>query len=186
MPTTYTEAHQLVVTLVSGPNRCGKSVWAEGLLRNKKAVTYIATSDGYPEDKDWQERVKLHKKRRPKFWTIIESNTDLIEDINKIPFTDSILIDSIGGLVTSHLSKSDAIWQAIQIELINTILNRKANVVIVTEEVGWGVVPGTLVGNLFMNRICELNNLLQQISLDSWLVINGRAINLKEIGLEVK
>ena len=54
--------------------------------------------------------------------------------------------------------------------------------VLVAEETGWGVVPATAIGGLFRDRLGELTQRLQSIADDSWLVVQGRAINLRDLG----
>ena len=72
------------LTIISGPTRSGKSQWAEHLLKGDGAVTYLATALNPDDDKEWLERIVLHKKRRPKSWSLIESKGQLAEDIEKV------------------------------------------------------------------------------------------------------
>ena len=82
------------LTLVSGPIRSGKSKWAETLLNGETDVTYFATSDIYPTDVSWQQRINLHKDRRPKSWKLIETCNDIYTQLPKIHRTQYVLIDS--------------------------------------------------------------------------------------------
>ena len=60
------------VVLVTGAARSGKSEWAETLAHNSnKSVVYIATAMMSPEDREWQQRILQHQKRRPSSWQTI-------------------------------------------------------------------------------------------------------------------
>ena len=166
---------------ISGPIRSGKSEWGENLLKKNDNVTYIATAENNSEDTRWIERLKKHKERRPPTWIVIEENLNLDKTISKL--TDEvIIIDSLGGLVAKHININDEQWESKNELLIYAITNHKSKLVIVSEETGWGLVSNFEVGNLFRDRLGSLNRRLSEISDQSWLVINGYAINIKEIG----
>jgi hypothetical protein len=64
--------------LVSGPSRSGKSRWAEHLaLGSGLSVTYLATGAQRPEDGPWQQRLQLHRQRRPPDWSTLEVGGEL-------------------------------------------------------------------------------------------------------------
>tara|TARA_Y100001968_G_C19182700_1_gene631250 strand:+ start:31 stop:585 length:555 start_codon:yes stop_codon:yes gene_type:complete len=167
--------------IVTGPSRSGKSKWAENLLINNNLVSYIATSETLKDDENWNTRIKIHQNRRPNHWNLIESPTNLSYTISKIDKSYSILIDSLGGFVTKYIDYSDEEWLDVENDLIHTLFYSKHLIVIVIEEVGWGLVSETKIGNLFKDRIGLLSQKLQRISIQSWLVIQGRAIKLNKI-----
>ena len=67
--------------VVSGPSRGGKSRWAEHLLSSQETVTYIATSTHRMNDPSWDERMRLHRERRPPHWQLREPGLKLAECI---------------------------------------------------------------------------------------------------------
>lgn len=172
------------LTLISGPSRGGKSRWAEHLLSEYNDVTYVATSSKRQHDQDWQNRLKKHQDRRPKEWTVIESERELIRIVKNLS-TDGVLIDSLGGFVACHLDQSAKEWDFLVNELIQTLKQHSSKVLIVIEETGWGVVPGSVSGCLFRDRLGKMAQDLEEFSIASWLVIQGRALNLKELGISV-
>ncbi len=172
------------IILVTGPSKSGKSRWAEYLVRNNRDLTYIATSEVKDGDSDWRMRIKLHQERRPAYWNLIESPDDLATTINTLEHKN-ILIDSLGGYVTKHLNKDMNEWKNLATTLINSLIKHKKTIVIVTEETGWGVVPMTKIGVLFSERLGELAQGIEARSTKSWLVIQGRAIDLKQISVIV-
>ena len=133
---------------ITGPTRSGKSQLAEFLIRNQEFVTYIATSKPRPNDLDWQKRIDLHSMRRPDIWSTIEHPKDLCKEIQSIEGNESILIDSLGGLVEHHLVEDDNQWNKFQINFLNCLSEDNLCIVVVSEEVGWGIVPATPMGHL--------------------------------------
>ena len=167
---------------ITGPTRSGKSQLAEFLITNQKSVTYIATSQPRPNDPDWQQRIDLHRKRRPDRWNLIEHPNDICKAIESMSGNQSILIDSIGGLVEQYLREDEAQWQIFQDKLLNCLLENNLCIIVVSEEVGWGIVPATPLGHLFRERHSTLSSLISRRSNKRLLAINGIALDLDQIG----
>ena len=167
---------------ITGPTKSGKSQLAEFLVKEQKFVTYIATSKQRLNDPAWQKRIDLHRMRRPDSWKLIENSVDIFKEIKSIKETESILIDSIGGLVEHYLIEDDDKWEIIQNKLLNYFSELNLCIVVVSEEVGWGVVPATPIGHLFRERISRLTSLISRYSKKRWLAMNGIAIDLEKIG----
>ena len=167
---------------ITGPTRSGKSQLAEFLLTEQDPVTYIATSKPRPNDPDWKQRIDLHRNRRPDRWTLIEHPKDICKVIDSIKINQSILIDSLGGLVEHHIEEENEKWENFQNKLLNCLTEDKLCIVFVCEEVGWGIVPATPIGHLFRERLSTLSSLISRQSKKRWLAINGIAIDLDKIG----
>ncbi len=167
---------------ITGPTRSGKSKLAEYLIKEQDLVTYIATSQPRPNDPDWQQRIYLHKKRRPYSWTLIEYPNDICKTIESIKGNQSILIDSLGGLVEHYLIEDDDKWNDYQNKFLNCLSEDNLCIVVVSEEVGWGIVPATPIGHLFRERHSTLTSLISRQSKKRWIAVNGTAIDLDKIG----
>ncbi len=167
------------LVLITGPTNSGKSRWAEHLLRKTDNVTYIATLNNEYIDSKMEIRISKHKKRRPSSWDILETNL-ILKALANISSTNSILIESLGGVVSSNLELSEREWETLCNDMISCFKKHKSTILIVAEEVSWGVVPSTETGNTFRDRLSSLTLQIEHISSDSWLVVNGRALNLKE------
>ena len=96
-----------------------------------------------------------------------------------------LLIDSIGGFVMESIGKEDNEWSTKLNSLINLLMKRKSVTYIVGEQVGWSLVSEYKVGNTYIERIGELQKRITKISKDNWLAINGRAIKIDEISIEI-
>ena len=170
------------IIFITGGTKSGKSEFAEHLAKKAKKLSYVALSEKNIDDKEWQNKINLHRKRRPKNWKIIET-TDLLNTLRKED--GPLLIDSIGGFVMESIEKDHKEWSAKMHSLISILLERKSITYIVGEQVGWSLVSQYKVGNTYIERIGELQKRITKISKDNWLTINGRAIKIDEISLEI-
>tara|TARA_Y100001968_G_C19158332_1_gene619572 strand:+ start:241 stop:798 length:558 start_codon:yes stop_codon:yes gene_type:complete len=167
---------------ISGPTESGKSQLSEFLIKDQTTITYIATSKPRPNDQDWQKRINIHKNRRPDRWKIIEHPPDICKIIESVNPSESILIDSLGGLVEQHLMINEKEWDQFQDKFINCLKTNISTIIVVAEEIGWGIVPSTKIGHLFRERLSKLSKLVSLHSNQKWLAVNGMAIDLDEIG----
>jgi len=170
------------IIFITGGTKSGKSQFAEHLAKEAKQLSYIALSENNLDDKEWQEKINLHRKRRPNDWKLIET-TDLLNTL--IKEDGPLLIDSIGGFVMESIEKEHKEWSAKMHSLISLLKNRKSITFIVGEQVGWSLVSEYKIGNTYIERIGELQKRITKISKDNWLAINGRAIKIDEISLEI-
>ena len=170
------------VITISGPTKSGKSQLAEFLIKEQESITYIATSQPRTNDPEWNSRIKIHRSRRPESWKLIEHPQDICKAIESIEENESILLDSLGGLVEQHLMKKKDQWQLIQDKFLNCLIKSDFGIFVVSEEVGWGIVPSTQIGNLFRERLSNLSLLLSRHATKKWLAVNGIAIDLDKVG----
>ena len=106
------------IIFITGGTKSGKSEFAEYLAKVEKNLSYVALSEINPEDKKWQKKINLHRKRRPKNWKLIET-TDLLNTLSKED--GPLLIDSIGGFVMESINKEDKVWFIKMNSLINLL-----------------------------------------------------------------
>ena len=167
------------LTLICGPSGGGKSRWAEHLASlSGSPVTYLATGPELPDDSDWQERLQRHRRRRPSSWICREVGADLAEALAQLEASQLALIDSLGTWVAAWLEASPGDWQSHCAALLDAIRQCEAPLLLVCEEVGWGVVPSSAQGNLFRQRLAELVQRLMGEADAAWLVVAGRALDL--------
>ena len=170
------------IVFITGGTKSGKSEFAEHLAKGSKRLSYVALSENNTEDKECQKKKNLHRKRRPKDWILIET-TDLLNTLSKED--GPLLIDSIGGFVMESIEREHKEWVTKMNSLIGLLKKRKSKTFIVGEQVGWSLVSEYKIGNTYIERIGELQKRLTKISKDNWLAINGRAIKIDEISLEI-
>ena len=170
------------IVFITGGTKSGKSEFAEHLAKELKKLSYVALSENVLEDKEWQDKINLHRKRRPKDWNLIETK-DLLNTLSKED--GPLLIDSIGGFVMENIGKGNTEWSTKMHSLISLLVKRESVTFIVGEQVGWSLVSEYKIGNTYIERIGELQKRITKISKDNWLAINGRAIKIDELSIEI-
>ena len=172
----------MAITLVTGSIKSGKSEFAEKKALKYKKLTYVALSKAQPQDKDWQKKIKIHKSRRPSTWEVIE-NDDLFHVFNNV--SGPLLIDSIGGFVVKNINNDNNEWKRNLLLLNRGLTEYKGDIIVVGEQVGWGLVSEYKIGNIFTERIGEVLKDITLISSNNWLTINGKAIKLDNIFCDI-
>ena len=170
------------IIFITGGTKSGKSEFAEYLGRKYKNITYVALSDSRPEDKNWQKKIEQHRKRRPNEWELVETN-NLIKTLKSEK--GPILIDSIGGFIMESINKNDEEWEKMIHLLLDHLVIRKKTTLIVGEQVGWSLVSEYEIGNKYIERLGDLQKKITKISVENWLTLNGRAIKLDNISIEI-
>ena len=172
--------------LVTGGARSGKSRHAVRLLEEAGAVTFVAP--GLPidrlDDPDWAARVEHHRAHRPEVWRTVES-ADLATALAEAP--GPVLIDCLGTWLTT-LVDGLGLWDAPSdharavvdehTDALCAALSGRYNVVLVTNEVGSGVVPAHRSGGLFRDLLGALNQTVAQCCDEVHLVVCGRVLTL--------
>ncbi len=172
--------------LVTGPTRSGKSDWAEALAdRSQQSVLYIATSLSDPQDLEWQARIEAHRDRRPQGWTTLEVPHTLSKAICEATSPCCLLIDALGTWVANGLEQSTEAWRQTEAEFLDALYGSPNRIILVAEEVGWGIVPAYPSGRLFRDRLGELVRRTGAISDQVYLVTAGYALEIKQLGQTV-
>lgn len=174
-------------TLVIGGARSGKTAVAEGMLRDRHDVTYVATGHlPGADDTEWVERVERHRALRPPTWGTAETL-----DLAGLLTEDGgpLLVDCLTLWLTRVMDKAgcwDEGWetggQARLREqtagLVDALRVSRRDVVIVTNEVGQGVVPASSSGRRFRDEMGLLNSEVAAACDDVWLCVAGRTLRL--------
>ena len=144
-------------TLVYGGARSGKSNYAVERLKENRKVVFIATADA--KDDEMFERIKAHKKSRPATWDLIEEEKNLVPILNRLNANcDAILIDCLGLFVT-NLMDIEPNNKRVEIKiraLIDAILDTNANIVLVSNDVGSGIVPMNAMARRFRDLLGQI------------------------------
>lgn len=172
--------------LVTGGVRSGKSTHAEGLLGDEPA-TYVAAGPS-PDDEadpDWVARIAAHRARRPATWSTVETQ-DLAPVLRDAEAP--VLVDCLGTWLTAVIDAAGA-WEqesdtvhalvlARADELADAVRACLHDVVLVTNEVGLGVVPEHRSGRLFRDLLGTVNQRVAAACDEVHLVVAGRVLRL--------
>jgi adenosyl cobinamide kinase/adenosyl cobinamide phosphate guanylyltransferase len=174
-------------TLVLGGTRSGKSGYAEDLLPADAAVRYLATARRRADDAEWDARIDTHRARRPQAWTTVEEPDvcALVRDGG-----GPLLVDDLATWLTGILDDAAA-WDrpdalsavSGRVEaLVDAVRAAPGRVVLVSAEVGLGVVPATRAGRLFRDELGALNAALAGVCDEVVLLVAGLPLHLKQAG----
>ena len=134
-----------MIALIAGGARSGKSRYALELAESfSDAPTFVATakSADATADEDMQARIQLHQQERGDHWQLVEEPYDLAGTIANYHKGNVLLIDCLTLWVTNWLIAEDADgWKTAKESFLAALKVTEANVILVTNEVGMGVVP---------------------------------------------
>lgn len=181
--------------LITGGARSGKSSFSEELAKvYGSKVLYIATAVAF--DGEMKERIKKHQDARPKGWTTIEAFKNISEIIkNNGDKYDCILLDCITVMLTNlmleyfnydmdHLKIEDynkaEEYLVRQInEMVDAIAAADVDAILVTNELGWGIVPENLVARVFRDISGRINQILGGRADQAYLTVCGIPMKIK-------
>ena len=187
------------LVLVTGGARGGKSRFAEGLARQaRQPVLYLATAEAL--DDEMRARVREHQARRPAEWGTLEARRELgLALARLVSSPGTVLLDDMGLLVTNHLLDlcgpsgpdgptpeiAGALDAALDAELDALEAARAAggwDLIVVTNEVGLGIVPATPLGRVFRDALGRANQALAAAADEVYLLVAGLPLRIKPPG----
>jgi len=182
-------------TLIIGGARSGKSHFAQELgLKSAQPVLFVATA--VAGDEEMRQRIEEHRKARPTAWSTLEVTTHIGNQIRqKIGKTQTVIIDCITLLVNNIFSQycdaCDAADESINApliekevmaeinELVDCINQVKARFIIVSNEVGLGLVPDNRIGRSYRDLLGRANQIVAQCVDEIYLMVAGIPVQIK-------
>ena len=141
------------ITLILGGARSGKSVFGEKLALNKDSKPiYIFTAQSF--DKEMDERIRIHKDRRKKqSWQDVEATINLPAAISELGKKEKvILVDCLSLWLTNLILNERNIDRDIT-EFLNALEKSPGDVILVSSEVGLGIVPDNEMSRVFRDPL---------------------------------
>lgn len=178
--------------LVTGGARSGKSAWAQSLAVASSRVWYIATSRVF--DSEMAQRVAEHKLSRPAHWYTLEAWREVDRLITPdLAASDSVLLECITTLITNELyyhagEMPEELWDFTSLEravdqqidnLLAACARCPAQVIIVTNELGMGIVPENRLARHFRDIAGRVNQRLAAEAEAVWLLVSGIGVKIK-------
>lgn len=191
----------MAVILVTGPVRSGKSRYVVAIAeRSQKRVSYVATAMREAGDGEWDTRLQRHMRDRPDDWTLIESallgHNALLDVFRHAQEDECIVVDALGtwlaARIATHIDQVERDFAAFEAqmdtegsELAKAMLDSKALVLVVSEEVGWDIVPVAASARLFRDVLGRMKQRLAAEARDTYLVVCGYALDLQSLGVTI-
>ncbi|SPJ34697.1 bifunctional adenosylcobinamide kinase/adenosylcobinamide-phosphate guanylyltransferase [Kushneria phyllosphaerae] len=160
--------------LILGGARSGKSVHGETLaVQSACEVTYIATAQVY-DDSEMRARIESHRERRPSHWALVEAPLSLGEAIERHARADRLLlIDCLTLWLTNLLLEGGQRFVQERARLLEALDHAPGRVVMVSNEVGQGVVPMNALSRRFVDEAGQLHQVLASRCQRVWWVVAG-------------
>ena len=173
---------QSTITLILGGARSGKSSYAQRLAEESgKSVTFLATAQAL--DEEMSVRIQKHRDERPASWETLELLLGISSHVEQIK-TDVVVLDCMTLLVTNLLMQfvkddlvdempfTDAIQKEVD-ELIKKIREHKQEWLIISNEVGLGLVPPYQMGRVYRDLLGWSNQRLARAADKVILMVAG-------------
>src|SRR5258706_11015162 len=183
------------ITLILGGARSGKSSYAQKLAEDSdKSVTFLATAQAL--DEEMSARIQQHRAERPVHWETLEIPLDIASHIKEIQ-SEVIILDCLTLLVTNLLMQfvkddlADEVpfMQAIQKEmeeLLSAIRESNQHWLIISNEVGLGLVPPYQMGRVYRDGIDWANQRLAREAEKVIFMVAGMPMGVKGLKMVIE
>lgn len=188
------------VVLILGGARSGKSARAQEMAsRLGRRVTYVATAE--PGDEEMRQRIQAHRAARPEGWRTVEEPLDLRSAVrDAVSDSDVVLVDCLTLWVSNRLCRlpvegAKGEWARAAVGLAEELEAEVSDVarvarsgdttlLLVSNEVGLGLVPPTPLGRLYRDLLGSVNRRLAREADQVLLMVAGLAVDVKRLALE--
>lgn len=168
-----------MIVFVTGGARSGKSTYAEGrAARSGEPVTYLATAVAF--DTEMQDRIGRHRAERPAHWVTVEEPLNVPAAVQHAE-TPVLLLDCLSVWVNNLMFHdwTDAQILAATDDLVSAARNHAGTVILVTNEVGLGIVPDNALSRRYRDVLGWVNQRCAQASDEAYLLVSGLPLTLK-------
>lgn len=184
-----------MLVVLTGPVRSGKSRLGLDLALASGAPVVIAVGAS-ADDAEMARRIERHRAERPDGIVVVETAADA-RWLERVPSDACLLVDCLGSVLAQQMAGLIDDAAAVAHEdaerraevaadlLVGRLISRGGYTVIVTNEVGWGVVPATPLGRLFRDVLGRANRELVDCADAAWLVVAGRCVDVRTLPREV-
>lgn len=173
--------------VIIGGARSGKSALAERLAGKADRVLFVATAQAL--DDDMERRIAAHRSSRPPSWNTLEEPLELVDTMREaIEKHDLILLDCLTLWVSNMLLRNESsadvensVLSAAR-QLLELFESRDSTWIVVTNEVGLGVVPPSSLGRAYRDALGRVNQLVAARADKVYLMSAGLGLELKSLG----
>jgi adenosyl cobinamide kinase/adenosyl cobinamide phosphate guanylyltransferase len=170
------------LTVLTGPVASGKSRLAARMASTWTGpVVVIVTAEA--RDDEMRERIERHRRERPAGWTVREEPHDLVGAIDGSPPEAFAIVDCLtlwtSNLLGANVSGDDIVERARAVA--GRTAERISPVVVVTNEVGWGIVPVNDMARSYRDLLGRVNAAFVEVADRAALVIAGNVVPLSPV-----
>ncbi len=169
---------------IFGGARSGKSAYAEKLaLASQLDVTYIATAQIY--DDEFASRIQHHQQRRPSHWQTVESHHHLAATLSaQAKHHHCLLVDCLtlwlAQCICPECAPAEGVdWASERQALLDILPQLPGKIILVSNEVGMGIVPLGAINRQFQDEAGRLNQAVAAISDEAYWIAAGLPLKLK-------
>jgi adenosylcobinamide kinase / adenosylcobinamide-phosphate guanylyltransferase len=167
----------MAIILITGGARSGKSVRAETRAKAFAGKpVYIATAEAL--DGEMRERIAKHRARRGNEWLERETPLQLVAALDETDGGGARLVDCL-TLWLTNLMLADCDWEKEASALVEALVRQKSPVVLVTNEVGLGIVPDNALARRFRDAAGILNQMIARAAVEVEFVVAGIPMRVK-------
>lgn len=170
------------LTLLIGGAASGKSSFASRMARSWKGpVSFIATAQ--PLDEEMTEKIGRHRSVRPSEWKTVEEPLDLESALSNVPPDSFVIVDCL-TLWLSNLMETGLTDDEIDsrsLKAASAASGKVAPTVVVTNEVGSGIVPANALARRYRELLGRMNSQWAEVADKSLLLVAGRAVSLQSL-----
>ena len=168
------------LVLVLGGARSGKSSWALHYTE-ENYLSYLFLATAQVQDEEMAERVRLHKESRGPKWNLLEEPLEIAEALKtKCNNFEAVLVDCLTiWLSNVLLNMGEESVGTYQRHLLNALAARNQNIILVSNEVGAGIIPDSPLGRKFRDLAGLLNQEVAELADRVIFMIAGLPMFLK-------
>ena len=165
------------LTLVLGGARSGKSSHAEGLVTAfPPPWLYLATAEAW--DEEMRDRIAQHQSRRGEGWRTVNAPLQLADALEQIEPGMPVLIDCLTLWLSNHMLAENDV-EAESVRLADVLGQPRGPWIVVSNEVGLGIVPDNALGRRFRDAQGRLNQMAASRADDVLLMVAGIPMKVK-------
>ena len=172
------------LTLILGGMRSGKSSYAQQLASGGERVLFVATAEA--SDREMEARIRAHRDSRPADWNTLEEPVELVEALGPVLRSyDTVLLDCLTLWVSNALLRERDAESARRViisrakKLLELILDSDCSWIVVSNEVGLGLVPATELGRVYADVLGRVNQAVAADADEVYFMAAGLPIRLK-------
>jgi adenosylcobinamide kinase/adenosylcobinamide-phosphate guanylyltransferase len=172
----------MALVLLVGGARSGKSSLAVRLAEDRgRDVAFIATAEAR-DDGEMAERIARHRAERPAGWETVEAPLEVGAAIEAAPEEATVIIDCLSLWISNlleHRQPAEVEQEAASVAASSAA--RTSATIVVTNEVGLGIVPVTPLGRTYRDVLGRVNAIWADAADESYFVVAGKALRLGDV-----